>query len=110
MTPPHVQALDYNRDDRNILHFGLCDSKSGVIIMEAVKKETSVVGGAINFLQRAWACEKPHVLALDGAPIGRSKSFRRFLESEGVKLRILSPYDAEISRKLERNFYPRVSV
>jgi hypothetical protein len=91
----HVQAFDYHRDGQGILHFGLCDSQSEVIITEAVPKNVSIVGGAILFLQRAWAVGSPEVLALDEGPIGRAGSFARFVKIEGVKLRILSPGDIE---------------
>lgn len=100
----HVQAFDYHRDEQGRLHFALLDSKSGVIITEAVNKETSVVGGAIHFLQRAWAGGPPKVLALDNAPIGRAGSFARFVKIEGVKLRNLSPADMDLRGKLERAF------
>ena len=106
----HVQAFDYHRDGQGTLHFGLYDSQSGVILREAVKEGTSIVGGAICFLQRAWAGGPPDVLALDSAPIGRAGSFARFVKIEGVKLRILSPVDRMLRWKLERNFFPRVEA
>ncbi len=106
----HVQAFDYHRDRQGILHFGLYDCETDVIKTEAVSKETSIVGGAIRFLQKAWASGPPQALALDAAPLGKAKSFKGFLEGEGVELRCLHPADMQIRAKLERNFFPRSRV
>lgn len=107
----HVQALDFNHDkhDAGIIQIALIDSLSGVIITETVPN-IRLVDAAIHFLQRSWRSGAPEVLAVDGSPVFRTKTFRSFVEGEGVKLRILFPGDRELRWKLESTFFPRAAV
>ena len=108
----HVQALDFNHDrhDAGIIQIALLDSLSGVIITESALDNYGLVKAVINFLQRAWRSGAPAALAVDGSPVFKTKNFRSFVESEGVKLRILFPGDRELRWKLESTFFPRVAV
>jgi hypothetical protein len=107
----HVQALDFNHDkhDMGIIRIALIDSLSGVIITEAVPNIV-LVKAAIHFLQRVWRSGAPEVLTVDGSPVFKTRTFRSFVEGEGVKLRILSPADRELRWKLESTFFPRVAA